>query len=184
MVFNKKILEELRLFTVAEVPKNLMSISKMTKFKNPPTEIILHCSDSNSRRYGALAINRDHKTRFWVDKRGKKHYWAGIGYHFVIENDTLFVGRPLKYEGSHCRGHNHNSIGICVIGKNSFRDSQAMILSKLLEHFGCGNLIFETKQKMRVVGHRTYDTRKTCPNFCVDYFLATGVLWEYTGYKQ
>lgn len=43
--------------------------------------------------------------------------WAGIGYHYFIDfNGNVFQGRPIEFIGSHCKGNNTNSIGICFEG--------------------------------------------------------------------
>ena len=54
--------------------------------------------------------------RSWHKERG----WSDIGYHYVIEADGLVhVGREPHVVGAHCRGHNGNSLGICVVGDNT-----------------------------------------------------------------
>lgn len=46
-----------------------------------------------------------------------KNGWAGIGYHFYIRKDgTVYEGRPIAYVGSHCKGNNSCSIGVCLEG--------------------------------------------------------------------
>lgn len=43
--------------------------------------------------------------------------WCGIGYHYYVRKDgTIYQGRPEWTLGSHCKGSNYNSIGICVEG--------------------------------------------------------------------
>ena len=43
--------------------------------------------------------------------------WDDIGYHWVIEADgSLHKGRLESVVGAHCRGHNGDSIGVCVVG--------------------------------------------------------------------
>ena len=46
--------------------------------------------------------------------------WSDIGYHFVITEDgTIHEGRHINTSGAHCRGHNANSIGVCVTGNTN-----------------------------------------------------------------
>ena len=46
-----------------------------------------------------------------------KQGWAGIGYHYYIRKDgSVYQGRPVHYVGSHCKGNNSCSIGICFEG--------------------------------------------------------------------
>lgn len=71
-------------------------------------KIIIHCS--------ATPCNQDYDIediRFWHRSRGFKD----IGYHYVITTDGIIQsGRDIEEIGAHCKGHNHDSIGICYIG--------------------------------------------------------------------
>lgn len=67
--------------------------------------------------------------------------WSACGYNFVIERDgALRVGRPLWAQGAHVAGHNHYSVGICMVGGldddgevvDNFGDSQYKTLESLL----------------------------------------------------
>lgn len=70
-------------------------------------KIIIHHSASGSAVTTVERINQ------WHLDRG----WSGIGYHFVIYPDgTAHKGRSLAKKGAHCKGHNNDSIGICVAG--------------------------------------------------------------------
>ena len=43
--------------------------------------------------------------------------WCGIGYHFFIRKDgSIYRGRPEGVVGSHAKGSNSDSIGICFEG--------------------------------------------------------------------
>ncbi len=130
-------------------------------------EIIIHCSDST---FGS--VNR---IRGWhVNERG----FSDIAYHYVIANGKIYKddtvgtnipdgfieeGRPLHKAGAHCRGHNSHSIGICMIGVNSFSEAQHTSLKQLLiglmEQY---DIIPEN-----IKGHYEYSDIKTCPNFDV-----------------
>jgi len=72
-------------------------------------EIIVHCSATKtSHDIGADEIRKWH-----VEGNG----WSDIGYHFVIRRDgTVENGRDLEIMGAHCKGHNQDSIGICLVG--------------------------------------------------------------------
>jgi hypothetical protein len=53
--------------------------------------------------------------RRWHLEKG----WSDIGYHWVIEEDGIIqIGRPVGRIGAHCRGHNTESVGVCVMGNN------------------------------------------------------------------
>ena len=111
---------------------------------------IIHCSDSTHGN--AAEIRRWHVARGWQD----------IGYHFVILPDgTVETGRPLIQIGAHCQGHNADSVGTCLIGKQSFTQVQFSSLRAL--HRGLCAALGE----LTVHGHREFTTGKTCPNFDV-----------------
>ena len=43
--------------------------------------------------------------------------WGGIGYHFFVRKDgSIYRGRPEGVVGSHAKGSNSDSIGICFEG--------------------------------------------------------------------
>ena len=81
-------------------------------------EIIIHCSATpNGREHTAEDIHRWHTE--------SPRNWSGIGYHYVIRIDgTPEKGRPEYWQGAHAKGHNKDSIGICLIGTDEFNDRQ------------------------------------------------------------
>lgn len=93
-----------------------------------------------------------------------KNGWAGIGYHFYIrKSGTVYKGRPITYVGSHCKGNNSCSIGICLEG--DFR-KEAPTLEQLKAVKEVYEMVRKTyKNVYKMVNHR--DLFKTsCP--CVD----------------
>ena len=91
--------------------------------------------------------------------------WRDIGYHFVIRRDgTIESGRPLERTGAHVKGHNKDSIGICMEGglndkgkpKNNFIDKQFNSLKLLIDGFKFQfNINIEN-----IKGHRDYSPDK------------------------
>ena len=81
----------------------------------PINEIIIHCSAtrpdwmSNQPSFAKVAEIR----RWHMRDNG----WKDIGYHFLIDRDgTVLRGRPLEQVGSHVRGKNNFTIGVCLLG--------------------------------------------------------------------
>ena len=69
--------------------------------------VVLHHSGSAMERTTIHSIHR------WHLQLG----WLGCGYHYVIHSDgSIFQGRALDVVGSHARGFNDRSVGICVVG--------------------------------------------------------------------
>lgn len=128
-------------------------------------KIIVHCSASE---WGCRnAIHQWHKDRGW----------NGIGYHFVIQNNKPFSdlyldsvngaieqGRCINLPGAHSKGDNHNSLGICLIGKSDFSNLQILSLVRLLDDL----MKMYNLTPNVIIGH--YETEsgesqgKTCPN--------------------
>ena len=120
--------------------------------------IVVHCSDSpHGRGDTAETIHRWHKERGF----------DGVGYHYIIdENGVKSAGRPEYWQGAHVSGHNHHSLGVCLIGRDEFTDSQRVELAHLL-----GQLQGKYSGS-EVVGHYELDHSKTCPNMNVKEWLS------------
>lgn len=136
-------------------------------------KIIIHCSDST---FGDVE-----EIRRWHIERG----WDDIGYHYVILNGhregykdgpgyvkaddgVVETGRPIKFTGAHCKGHNIGSIGLCIIGGIKFTGAQLYdalpntVLDLMTEHNITMNNVFF---------HYELDANgKTCPNMDIDMF--------------
>lgn len=122
---------------------------------------VVHCADTPaSMDIGVQEIDRWHKERGWL----------GIGYHFVIRRDgTVETGRPTEKLGAHARGHNGDTIAICLVGgKGGFNftiaqmDALRILKIQLEQRFG----------SKPWVGHNDLDSSKTCPNFDVKSLLS------------
>jgi hypothetical protein len=127
-------------------------------------KIIIHCSDSE---FGTAEL---------IDQWHRARGWSGIGYHYVICNGIAFhgspydpaldgliqLGRPLSQIGAHVKGHNADSVGICLIGRRHFTGRQLLAalpdtietLMDLPGISGCENIF----------AHYEFDAGKTCPN--------------------
>lgn len=103
--------------------------------------------------------------RGWhIGERG----WSDIGYHFIIRRDgTIERGRPIERTGAHTYRHNHDSVGVCMIGgvdrdnkpDNNFTDLQFAALYDLCTAFG------QVFDGLGIYGHRDADSRTQCPSF-------------------
>ena len=83
-------------------------MKKLKKSVRNITEVIVHCT--------ATPAGRD-VTAADVDRWHRQRGFAGIGYHYLVALDgTVHAGRDVDIAGAHCRGHNHNSIGVCYVG--------------------------------------------------------------------
>jgi N-acetylmuramoyl-L-alanine amidase len=129
--------------------------------------IIIHCSATKpSMDIGVKEIDKWHK------KRG----WSGIGYHYVIRRDgTLETGRSIEKDGAHVKGHNKNTIGICMIGgvdskqnpENNFTQPQFDKLNTLLQDLLFSSIV---ESGAYIKGHNEF-SNKACPSFNVQEWL-------------
>lgn len=118
--------------------------------------LVVHCSDSPPDRGDTAAdINR------WHLERG----FDLIGYHKVILPDgTVENGRPEYVAGAHCKGHNTDSLSVCLLGISNFTTPQLDALVGVLR-------TWQSKYPdAKVVGHGELDGTKPCPNFDVRKF--------------
>lgn len=125
-------------------------------------KIIIHCSATpEGRDYTVGQIRQWH-----VQGNG----WRDIGYHFVIYRDgTVHEGRPIEEIGSHCKGYNAHSIGICYIGgcaadgetpKDTRTEAQRAALIRLVAELKA------RYPRATVHGHNEF-ANKACPSFNV-----------------
>lgn len=121
--------------------------------------LIIHCSDT----YADMDhINASVIRKWHVEENG----WDDIGYHDVILRDgSIEHGRDYEIPGAHARGHNHDSIGICMVGgkgvggdpESNFTTAQWKSLDEL-----CTNLKF--RYNADIIGHCDVSP-KACPSF-------------------
>ncbi len=153
------------------------------------SSIVIHCSDS---AFGDAALIR----RWHTDPPPRGNGWRDIGYHFVVLNgqrksrapfdpsvDGLVEpGRPVEQTGSHVRGHNRKSIGICLVGgrtrngqstRNTWlTDKQRTALFCLLDD------LTARYPEARIVGHYELNPGKTCPNLNMDALRTQYAAWN------
>ena len=127
--------------------------------------IVVHCSATTAvMDIGAAEIRRWHMS---PDPKDASKPWKDIGYHFVIRRDgTKELGRDIDDVGSHVRGFNSCSVGICLVGGleggkacENFTKAQYESLWSLIE------VLKHRYPKAEVLGHRDLNVGKACPSF-------------------
>ena len=138
-------------------------------------KIIVHCSASEWGDVDAITG--------WHRERG----WRTIGYHYVVHNPypkwqfyaefrprfeydgLLAIGRDISQPGAHAKGHNDDSIGICMVGDRVFTSAQFRSLQKLLKtlmrQYGVTT--------ENILGHYELNSDKTCPNLDMGILRST-----------
>jgi hypothetical protein len=132
--------------------------------------IVVHCSATKP----SADIGEDEIRKWHVARR-----WADIGYNIVIRRSgRIEIGRPLDYRGAHVEGHNHDSIGVCLVGgldddgkpAPTFTDAQWESL-KLALRF-CKNVW----PNAVIQGHRDFpNVHKECPCFDVKSWVTANL---------
>jgi len=146
-------------------------------------EIIVHCAATpKGWRAGETTEQKVAEIRRWHTDKG----WADIGYHYVIDEDgTVARGRPVEKAGAHVKGHNANSIGVCLLGghggsandkfEDNFTQAQANALRTLI-----AGLKREYPSITKISGHNQY-AAKACPCFNVPAWYARKPAAEISG---
>jgi N-acetylmuramoyl-L-alanine amidase len=123
--------------------------------------LVIHCSATRAvMDVGAADIRRWHRAQGWAD----------IGYHYVIRRSgKVEAGRAVDAIGSHVKGHNVDSVGICLAGglnnetfkpEANYTPQQWDALKKLLAS------LLKKYPKAKVLGHRDFpNVQKACPCF-------------------
>lgn len=118
-------------------------------------QIIIHCADTPV----GMDIGVEEIRRWHVEGNG----WSDVGYHWIIRRDgTLEKGRHESVAGAHVRGHNAQSIGVCMVGGKhdcNFTWLQWRALRALVEG------LTKRYSQAAVCGHRDLDPGKACPRF-------------------
>ncbi len=139
--------------------------------------LIIHCAATpNGKHFTTEDIDR------WHGERGFKRdntsiasyapYLKHIGYHLVNYIDgEIHVGRSLHEIGAHAKGHNKNSIAMCLIGTDKFSIEQWDSLAYQVEY-----LKQELPSLKNIIGHNEVNSHKTCPGFDVQAWFAGGMM--------
>lgn len=131
--------------------------------------IIVHCLDT----YTTMDVGFKEVEHWHRVERG----WSGgCGYHYIIKRDgNVEKGREDGVAGAHCKGYNHDSIGVALAGgkgddntpEANFTASQWKSLEDL-----CTNLKWTHNAEIK--GHcEMPGVTKTCPNFNVSAWAET-----------
>lgn len=128
--------------------------------------------------------------REWHRDRG----FSDIGYHYVIRRDgTVEEGRSIKKPGAHVKGHNSDTIGICLVGGRDDEGHHTDGLEELAKQeilwqfnysrrqmFALDELVLKLEAELggpvKKTGHRDFPgVAKRCPGFDVAaYFNGRG----------
>lgn len=129
-------------------------------------ELIIHCSATKANQDVGVSEIRD----WHVNGNG----WSDIGYHYVIRRSgALEQGRSENVKGAHAKGHNKNTIGICLVGGIG-DNQQADANFTFAQYQTLVSLIQDLKDRygmnLKVSGHRDY-ANKACPCFSVQNLI-------------
>lgn len=137
--------------------------------------IVIHSSATPSDRDIGVEVIR----KWHTDSKPHGRGWSDIGYHYVIRrNGRIEAGRPVEIAGAHAKGHNRNSIGICMVGgadnnlhaEDNFTTVQEHSMEILINFL---TNIYEI-DVYSVVGHRDLNDKTECPSFDVKSSVGYG----------
>ena len=130
--------------------------------------IVIHCSATPPQM--DIGVNT---IRGWHTLERK---WSDIGYHYVITlGGDIQIGRPLERVGSHARGFNTSSIGVCYVGglDEDFLSSDTRTIPQKVSMM---KLICELQNRFPSIEHISGhcdlpNVTKSCPCFNVKKWL-------------
>lgn len=150
--------------------------------------LIIHCAATpNGRWTSTLDIDYWHQQAGFQrqPRTDEARKWnpslSAIGYHWVIyTNGGLATGRHESEPGAHARGHNANSLSICLIGTDKFTPLQWDQLAQQTQHLcrrhGIPIQHASAETYWRgICGHRDTGANKTCPGFDVAAWIEGGM---------
>lgn len=98
------------------------TILKRTEPMGAPTRLTLHHTADLKPVGTSFADVAERMRAYQNGHNGAGHFWADIGYHFVVDKQgRIWEGRPLVYQGAHggSDAANSQNIGIALIGNFS-----------------------------------------------------------------
>ena len=117
--------------------------------------VFIHCSASDHDHHDDISVIKN-----WHMKRG----WSDVGYHYFIKKDgTIQHGRSLNRHPAAQKGHNLNTIAICLHGlkPENFTCAQFAALQDL-----CKEIQAKHKGKRGLTFHGHCEvSHKLCPVF-------------------
>ena len=131
--------------------------------------IFVHCSATKpGMDIGLREIRQWHKERGFLD----------VGYHFIIRRDgTIEEGRPVDVVGSHVKGWNERSVGVCLVGGVDAKGQPEANFTPAQMHELRGLLQTLQEQYPQAVIKAHHDVApKACPSFNLSRWLTTGEL--------
>lgn len=105
-----------------------------------------------------------------IDRIHRQRGYICVGYHYYITRDGMVqLGRPFLTIGAHAKGHNKNTIGICLEGdfrKGKPTNKQLGVLSITVAH------LMKNIPTIKTI----YNHRDLCKTLCPVIDLKTMVL--------
>lgn len=94
----------------------------------------------------------------------KERGWAGIAYHYLVKtNGIIERGRPRQTIGSHCKGHNLDSVGVCLACDCTASAPPAEMVNSLIGLYADLCDIYGRNPEDTIKGHRDLVATTECP---------------------
>lgn len=153
--------------------KNFQCLVQEYNMRKETKYIIIHCTATKP----SMDIGFDE-----VDKWHRQRGFIGCGYHRIIRRDGTVEQARLDDEvGAHCRGRNHDSISIALVGgvketdinawEDNFTGSQWTALKEVVTE------LHKKYPEAEITGHYKFSDTKECPSFDVDDWAKIELDW-------
>ena len=125
--------------------------------------LVVHHEGGTAEGSSALAIHRYHVRPRADGGRG----WAAIGYHACVEPDgRIAEGRPTWAVGAHAKGHNDESLGLCLVGNFGLRQPPEVMIEAAAAWLRWQKVLWPGAE---IVGHKELPGAATsCPGQHID----------------
>lgn len=131
--------------------------------------IFVHCSATKAGMdIGLREIRQWHKEQGWLD----------VGYHFIIRRDGIIEeGRQVDVVGSHVKGWNERSVGVCLVGGVDAKGQpEANFTPAQMETLRVTLRALQEQYPQAVIKAHHDVAPKACPSFNLSRWLTTGEL--------
>lgn len=144
----------------------------------PINLIVIHCSATDIN-HDIHDVDEWHKLRHFkrsnIPLNAKNKVDLHVGYHFIVDKKgVIFPCRDESEIGSHVKGYNSESLGICLLGSDLFTEIQftsaRFLVASLLMKYNLEN--------QHVLPHNALDKMKSCPRFDVNEKILKNIFAE------
>ena len=165
----KQIIILISIIAISFILLSFIKKNKKMKIYNITDDLLKHDTKSYSKRnlnqIDTIVVHHSATETGTAESYARYHVnnrdWAGIGYHFVIDQDgKINQTNELDTISYHASNWNTRSIGICLTGNYDNQILNGNNLDSLV--YLIKKLKLDLKKELNIIGHRDV-ANKSCP---------------------